>query len=399
MKILFRVVLFSMVLLFGTSVALLAGERNGHALVDLSTVPVEMVAKSPATDTLYATSSGENSGIFRSSDNGRSWLRVGDGPALNVKTITTHPANKERLFAGSAGGSILAGDASIWYSDDEGRTWNEYGFSLPANPQGELPHVSAMLVDPNHPGVIYVGTQGAGLFRLQSAGYSRIGGASLAGLFVKDVVVAPDSPIYVVTTEGLIVVEGDSWRNIDTLPDAAVSLAIDPQDPRTLYVGTVGYGVHRSGDGGQSWQPLNQGLGLQPGVILRIPAIAVDEANPQHLALATAFSVGRHLVGDGVYESLDGGESWIKLGENPELVNSLTIEDGGIFAATSKGLVRYGAPLSPHSADTLQSRVNGLTTPTGVQSLILVLTAAVSAWMLVGRLNWLREESGRPLGL
>jgi hypothetical protein len=202
-----------------------------------------------------------------------------------------------------------------------------------------------------------------------------------------------DSPVYAVTTDGLIVIEGDAWRRIDTLPDGAVSLAIAPQDPKTLYVGTVGYGAHRSSDGGQSWQPINQGIGLQPGVILRIPAIAVDEANPQHLVVATAFSVGSQLVGDGVYESFDAGESWAKVGENRELVRHLTIEDGGIYAATAEGLVRYGAPLSPVSPDTIRTRVDGLTTPTGVQSLILAVTAAVAGWLLIGRLNWLSKRT------
>ena len=47
-------------------------------------------------DTLYATLAGENSGIYRS-DDGRSWQRVGNGPAVNVKTIASHPANDRML--------------------------------------------------------------------------------------------------------------------------------------------------------------------------------------------------------------------------------------------------------------------------------------------------------------
>jgi photosystem II stability/assembly factor-like uncharacterized protein len=352
------------------------------------------MTKATYDDTLLVTLGGENRGIYRSNDDGRSWQQVGDGPAVDVKTIATHPANERMLYAGTFGGTTPV-DGRLWYSTDKGLSWKAYEFNLPANAEGQFPAVNALTVDPNHPGILYIGTEGQGLYRLQSgyAGYAPIGGTPSQNLYVRDVVATVDSPVYAVTTEGLIVIEGDTWHKIDTLPDAAVSLAIDPQNPKTLYVGTVGYGAHRSSDGGQTWQPINRDLGLQPGVILRIPAIVVDEANPHHLALATAFSVGSLLVGDGVYESFDAGESWTKLAENRELVHHLTIEDGRIYAATAKGLVRYGALLSPVSSDTLRAQVNGLTTPSGLQSLVLVLTAAVAGWMLVGRLNWLPRRA------
>ena len=388
MKTLFRIGLFCVVLILGTSAALIVGETNGLALVDLSTVPVETMTKAAYENTLYAALGDENGGIYRSHDDGRSWQRVGDGPAAEITTVATHPANERMLYAGTSGGTNPA-NGKLWYSTNKGQSWTAYHFTLPANTEGEFPAVNALTVDPNRPGILYIGTEGQGLYRLQSGygGYMPVGGAPFQNLYVKDVVATVDSPVYAITTDGVIAVEGDAWRKIDTLPDAAVSLAIDPQNPKTLYVGTVGYVVHRSSDGGQTWQSINQGLGLQPGVILRIPAIAVDEDNPQHLAVATAFGVGSQLVGDGVFESFDAGESWTRLGEHQELVNRLTIEDGAIFVATDKGLVRYAAPLSPVSSDTLRTRVNGLTTPTVVQSLILVVTTAMAAWMLVGRLN------------
>lgn len=390
MKILFRIASFCLVLFVGTSVALIVGETKGLALVDLSTVPVEAVTKATSENTLYATLSDGNRGIYHSNDDGRSWQRVGDGPTVDIKTIATHPANEQVLYAGTSGGTALD-SGKLWYSTDKGQSWTAYQFTLPVNAEGTFPAVNTLMVDPNHPGILYIGTEGQGLYRLQSGygGYAPVGGTPTHNLYVKDIVTTVDSPIYAVTTEGVITIEGDSWRKIDTLPDAVVSMAIDSQHPKVLYIGTVGYGAYRSSDGGQSWQPINQGLAVQPGVILRIPAIAVDEGNSQHLALAVAFGVGSHLVGDGVYESFDAGESWTKLVENQELVTRLTIEDGGIYAATAKGLARYRAPLTSASPDTVRTRVNGLTTPTGVQSIILVITTAVAGWLLVGRLNWL----------
>ena len=392
MKLLLKVTVSGLVLLIGVGATLIVGETTGLALTDLSNAPVEAVVKATNEDALYVSLDGQTGGIYRSEDDGRSWDKLSTNLAADISAIAIHPARNGMIFAGTTGGTIDANSASIWYSEDEGRTWDEYGFALPANSQGELPSVSALTADPNHPGVLYVGTDGAGLYRVQAGGYSRIGGASLHNLYVKDVIAIPDSPIYAISTEGLIAIEGDAWRKIENLPDGVVSLTVDPSDAQTLYMGTVGYGIHRSIDGGQSWHAINNGLGLQPGLILRVPAIAVDENNPRHLVLATAFGVGSQLVGDGIYESFDAGQNWVKLGETSELVNRLTIEDGTIYAATAKGLVQYGAsplPASPIS----WSRLDTLTNPTIMQSLILILTIAVAQLILVGRLKWIPQRA------
>lgn len=167
-----------------------------------------------------------------------------------------------------------------------------------------------------------------------------------------------------------------------------MSLAVDPASPQTLYAGAVAYGAYRSDDGGQSWQPINTGLGWQPGVILRVSAITIDEDNTHHLALATAYGVGSRVIGGGIYESFNAGESWDKVGDSDEVLTHLIITEGGIYAATTNGLIRYGEPLS---SDTLgpQHWFRSLANPTGTQGLILILTAILAGWALVGRLTWM----------
>ena len=384
--LLFRFGLSGLVIGVGTIAILAAGESTGLALTDLSHAPVKNITGANLKNSLYVTL--DNSDLYRSNDDGRTWKMVSDGPNANINAISVHPTNEKLLFAGTAGGTDAA-QSSIWYSSDKGENWNPYGFSLPANPQGQLPQINVLTVDPNHPGVLYAGTEGQGLYRFQSnpGGYTRIGGASLQNLYVKDVVTAPDSAVYAVTTEGLVAIEGDTLRKIAGLPDAPVSLTIDPSNPKILYAGTVGYGVYRSDNGGETWQGINSGLGLQPGVILRVPAITVDKDNPNHLALATAYGIGSQLIGDGVYESFDAGKSWTKLGSTQALVSGLTIRENGVFAATAQGLVRYGQPLSHTSPQAVWGRFSSLTDPTGIQLLILVLTVAIAVWMLFSRLN------------
>jgi len=391
MNLVLRIGLFSLILGLGTITALLTGETTGLALADLSTVSVSAMTRATYGDTLYATLGGEKQGIYRSDDSGRSWQKVSTGPAANISAIAVHPANRQILYAGVSGGQITT-DTSLWYSSDKGRTWDRYGLSLPANPQGELPVVTVLTVDPNHPGVLYVGTEGRGLYRVQSTGFSRIGSSALFGLYVNDIVAVPDGPIYAVTTEGLLVIDGDSWHKIEPLPDGTVSLALDPSNPKTLYIGTAGYGIHRSLDGGQSWQAINNGLGWQPGVILRVSAITVDKDDPQHLALSSAYSVGTHLTGDGIYESFDAGQSWLKVAESRDLANRLTIKEGGIYAATTHGLVRYGEPLSPISPMSMFRFHSLLSNPTSIQGLILILTVGLAGMSLLGRVEWLLKR-------
>jgi photosystem II stability/assembly factor-like uncharacterized protein len=216
--------------------------------------------------------------------------------------------------------------------------------------------------------------------------YDRIGSTPQQNLYVNEIVTGPDQQVYAVTTDGLLRVRGNSGQKIGSLPDAAVSLAVDPANGQTLYAGTVGYGVYRSADGGQSWQPINEGLGWQPGIILNVPAIAVDPENPEHLAVATAYGVGSQLASAGIYESFDAGQSWEKVADSETLVQNLSVKDGGIYAATTQGLVRYGetAPAQPG----LWQRAQSLASPTGMQILILVLTVAFGLWVLLGRLAW-----------
>lgn len=84
----------------------------------------------------------------------------------------------------------------------------------------------------------------------------------------------PDGGIYR-TSDG-----GDTWRQLQVINIGSkrasianmgiVTMAVDPQDPKTVYAGTVENGVIFSTDGGESWQPAT---GLSVG---RVNAIAVD---------------------------------------------------------------------------------------------------------------------------
>jgi photosystem II stability/assembly factor-like uncharacterized protein len=81
----------------------------------------------------------------------------------------------------------------------------------------------------------------------------------------------------------------------------------------TIYVGSASGGVWKSVDGGTTFKPM---FDKQPS--LSIGSIAIDPSNPQTIWVGTGESWVRNSVsvGTGVYRSRDGGENWEALGLN-----------------------------------------------------------------------------------
>jgi hypothetical protein len=132
-------------------------------------------------------------------------------------------------------------------------------------------------------------------------------------------------------------------------------------------------------------------LGLIPGAALRVTALVVDEQEAQHVFAATAYGLGSQLVEGGIYESPDGGHSWTKLGDAAGLVTHLIINQGDLYVATAKGLIRYGKPAEPAPVISLPS-LRRLVHPSGSQVLILILTLGLAGLALLGRIEWLTER-------
>ena len=108
-----------------------------------------------------------------------------------------------------------------------------------------------------------------------------------------------DQGILLKSTDG-----GDTWaRSNSTIDGIGVSLAVDPQNPQRLYLGSWYSGMYRSTDGGTTWQEINDGL---PTRWAKFYSVAVDPANPQHVYIALEGKI---------YRSADGGDSWNQLGD------------------------------------------------------------------------------------
>ena len=117
---------------------------------------------------------------------------------------------------------------------------------------------------------------------------------------------------------------GLSARSIGPANMGGRIAAIDAvgQDPLTVYVGAAGGGVWKSTDGGLTFKPVFDDYNPSIG------AITINQKDPKNVWVGTGESWTRNSVsvGDGIYKTTDGGDSWQRMGlENTERIARIQV--------------------------------------------------------------------------
>ena len=120
------------------------------------------------------------------------------------------------------------------------------------------------------------------------------------------------------------------------------SIVTHPTLHNTMWIGSVGGGVWRSDNGGQSWAPVDDLMAN-----LAVCCMVMDPTNPSIIYAGTGegFSNADALRGAGIFRTTDG-TSWSQLsattGQNFQGVNRLAISSNAkiLLAATRRGIFR-----------------------------------------------------------
>ena len=276
---------------------------------------------------LYAAT--DNQGVLKSLDGGKRWSLINHGiKSYLLYQIALHPQKPEMLYVGSWGGGVYS-------SVDGGNSWSEENRGLENTAIGTL-----ILTSPEEE-TLYVATS-SGVYQGKQGGksWSPLNtGLSLGNEeWPQCLLLLPSQPttLYLGTNQGLYRWMAAQWARIEGTPFKHVTaLAYNPQS-RSLYVGTLGEGIHRSADAGQNWMA----LGAEK---LWIDQIVIHPIRPQ-----TLFAMTRDR---GILKSVNGGRSWGEANDgitdqwvttisfdpkNPATLYAGTHEEG-IFKSTNEG--------------------------------------------------------------
>lgn len=207
---------------------------------------------------VYAGTAGHSA--WFSADLGQTWVHPNSHSGMyleaRVWAFSTHPADADRLYAGSDMGLFR------W---DEGRTrWTPL-----ASPMAD---VWAVAQSPADPRLLVAGTRPAGLYRSTDAGESW---------------------------QALSVPGVAQFSQVNQGATRVTQILFDPVDAGTLWATIEIGGIFRSRDGGQTWS--SQVAGLVSTDVHGI-AIVRDAAGRKTLFATTNM---------GLHRSTDDGESWV----------------------------------------------------------------------------------------
>ena len=266
-------------------------------------------------------SSPWGAGVYHSTDGGKTWRLAGLEETKHIGRIVVHPTNPDIVWIGALGHLFGPNEErGVYKTTDRGRSWEKV---LHVD---ENTGVVDLAIDPSDPSVLYAATYqrrrrawgfvgggpGSGVHKSTDGGRTwreltnglpegdigRIGLAvsTRTPSLVMAVVEAEDGGVYKSNDRG------ESWRKVNDLnqrPMYYSQLRIDPNDDQRVYM--VAGALHRSEDGGRTFEALPMELEYNTGVHVDHHDLWIDPRDSRHMILGND---------GGVYTTWDMGTNW-----------------------------------------------------------------------------------------
>lgn len=178
-------------------------------------------------------SSSYGDGMYKSTDAGRTWSRIGLADTRQISAVRVHPANPDLVYVAAQGDRWKgSSERGIYRSADGGRSW-----TLVLKGQNATSGASDLSMDPSNPRVLY-----AAFWDHQRVPWQVRSGGPGSGLWK--------------STDG-----GDSWTRLaEGLPAlmGKIGVAVSPANPDRVFaiVEAEKGGLFRSDDAGRTWRLL-----------------------------------------------------------------------------------------------------------------------------------------------
>ena len=267
-------------------------------------------------------------GLYKTTDGGTNWTKVGLDSTEHIAKIVIHPSNSNIVYVAAPG--PLWSDSKnrgLYKTTDGGKTWEKILYV------DEKTGCADVIVNPNNPDIIY-----AAMWQFRRTAYSFDSGGKTSALYKSSdggktwkklqnglpkedygriaLAIAPSEPnrlLAIVESQntGLYLSEddGENWKQQSTTSNVASRpfyfsvIKVDPKDAKRVY--RPAFTLSISSDGGLSFEDASMEGGW---IHSDHHALWIDPNNTSHLLLGTD---------GGIYMSMDRGNNWLFLNNIP----------------------------------------------------------------------------------